>query len=254
MAFYAGRLGLICEFDEFNLDTPLNRVLQAALTAVTASPFLGTSVRASARGLLWRMDEVRSLRADDMRVQTDRRSAHYADGLVLARHILESTGRALTQGVEPVWTFLIHTPPVVEAGLRNVLADGTFGHVMCGKLPLVGSTLTVNPDLVWERGTHVLAVGDVKYKRTTAEWRRADLYQVVAFGTAYRVGHAAVCDFALDSGAGPPAVTIGDLTVRHFSWDASNEVAAEASAAGLLSQVEVWGQTLPAADQSSPAA
>ena len=28
MAFHAGRLGLMCKFDEFGLDTPLNRVLR----------------------------------------------------------------------------------------------------------------------------------------------------------------------------------------------------------------------------------
>ena len=53
-------------------------------------------------------------------VQTDRRSAHYADALVLARHILEATGRSLPKGLKPVWTFLIHTPAVVEAGLTYV--------------------------------------------------------------------------------------------------------------------------------------
>ncbi len=47
--FYGGRLNMLCVFDEFGLNTPLNRVLRAAMEIVARSPNLCGILRASAR-------------------------------------------------------------------------------------------------------------------------------------------------------------------------------------------------------------
>ena len=241
VAFYNGRLVMVCEFDEFGFDTPLNRVLRAAMALVVSSPYLRAPLRDSARRLLWRMDEVGSLRSDDLRVRPDRRSAHYADALILARHVLQGAGRSLEHGVEPVWTFLIRTPTLVEEGILQVLTACSSVRVMKRGLQLQGSTLTVNPDLVFEEGPNVVAVGDVKYKIASEEWRRGDLYQVVAFGTAYRVSQAALCDFLVGDGIALQPVAVGDLKVHHFAWRATEERSPVESAELLVKQVDEWG-------------
>lgn len=106
--------------------------------------------------------------------------------IALGRNLLRWTGRSLAEGGAAAWTFLIRTPEMVEAGVRSVLAERLGpGTVRKEGRQLVGSTLTFNPDLVF--GGPAVAVGDVKYKLAGGDWDRSDLYQVVAFATAFRV-------------------------------------------------------------------
>src|SRR5206468_2200533 len=102
------------------------------------------------------------LRTSDLRVAVDRRTAHYRDALALARHILRGERRTLEHGTQDAWTFLIRTPDLVESGLRQVLSEKLARrHVKAGTISLPGTTMTANPDLLFDAG---LAVADVKYK------------------------------------------------------------------------------------------
>ena len=66
-----------------------------------------------------------------------------------------------------------------------------------GQMTLRPGGVTVNPDIVLEVAGETV-VGDIKYKLGRSEWKRADLYQVVAFAAAYRVPRCGLIGFSAD--------------------------------------------------------
>jgi len=122
--YYQGRLAFRCVFDEFGLDSPMNRVLRAAAAAVASASVLKPGLRRRARNALTRLAEVGELRPGDVYSSPERRSAHYAISLQLARHVLAATGRTVAAGPAPAWTFLIRTPELIEDAVRAILWRG----------------------------------------------------------------------------------------------------------------------------------
>jgi 5-methylcytosine-specific restriction enzyme subunit McrC len=236
--FYAGLPALACEFDEFGLDTPLNRVLKAGAGTVARSPLLDRDLRQRSIRLLARMDEVGDLRPTDTAVRGDRRTGHYASSLILARHLLQGEGRTLVAGGELAWTFLIRTPEMVEAGIREILAE-RLGSTYVQKVgrQAKGSKLTFNPDLVFGDG---YAVGDVKYKLSTGDWTRADLYQSIAFAEAFETHRGCVIRFRRLAVGAVEDVTVGSKTIHEVTWLADDDVSAKSAASDMAGQVEAW--------------
>src|SRR5262249_17916402 len=103
--YYAGRIEIPCGFDEFSIDTPLNRVLRAASQVVAASPVLDRELRRRARSVLTRLDPVGEVGQADLRAEPDRRTKHYREALILAKHILRGRSRTLAHGEGLAWTF-----------------------------------------------------------------------------------------------------------------------------------------------------
>jgi hypothetical protein len=238
--FYRGRLAFDCEFEEFNIDTPLNRVVLAAARRVAGSMLLEPGLRKRAISVMARMDEgVGPLAPTDLLATLDRRTSHYGDAIPLARHVLRSWGRTIQTGEERAWSFLIPTPDLVETGIRNILARGLAPGVSVVKRgrQLEGSTLTFNPDLVFGRA----AVGDVKYKLFDQTWRRSDLYEVLSFGVAFRTERVCLVNFS-PSGAFEPLapLRVGDMTVTHLVWRADQPP--DQAAEGLVNQARRWLQ------------
>lgn len=97
--------------------------------------------------------------------------------------------------------------------------------------------MTVNPDLVIDDD---LVVGDIKYKTNIDEWSRPDLYQTVAFATAYRAAAGIVIGFGNEDSAPLPTPVFGDLPVRFVRWCAAESVTPEAAAASLAAMVDEW--------------
>ena len=238
LGFYQGSTLLACEYDEFGPDTALNRILRAALLAVAQSQFFDHDMRRRARRGLARLEEVGELRRNDLRTALDRQTVKYEVPLSLARHVLAATGRTFASGRHRAQTFLIRTPDLVEEALRQILHDG-LAHIVPVKkkgLQLVGSTLRLNPDLVFGS----LAVGDVKYKLTGSDWNRADLYQAVSFATGYRVRYAAVVAFSPAIGRCAPPLQVGTVSLRMITWDCSPSSMPEVSARSVLDQALAW--------------
>ena len=97
------------------------------------------------------------------------------------------------KGADLAWTFLIRTPEMVEAGIRVILAESLVPiRVTKEARQAIGSSLTFNPDLVFDHGA---AVGDVKYRLAGADWSRPDLYQAIAFAEAFGTDDAIVVNF-----------------------------------------------------------
>jgi 5-methylcytosine-specific restriction enzyme subunit McrC len=120
--YYRGRMTLVAEYDEFDFDTPLNRLLLEAARLLLANSSLGDDIRLGARRAIAHMDGIGDMRGSDIHAAPERRTSHYRDAALLAKQIIRGTGRALLVGDRAVWTFLIRTPLAVEAGLRNALA------------------------------------------------------------------------------------------------------------------------------------
>jgi 5-methylcytosine-specific restriction enzyme subunit McrC len=246
--YYTGSLALVCDYEEYGADTPLNRILRAAALAVSASADAALTTRKRATRVVARMQEIGSLQTNDLRATLDRRTAHYREALTLARTVLANTARALEHGDEPAWTFLIRTPELVEAGIRNELHDQLEGawDIRKETIPLSGVKLSVSPDLVIG---DAFAIADVKYKRTPPRWRRADLYEVTAFAAAAKTSRAAVIGFRVAGDPEPPpTVGVGHTWVRYLAWQARQDIAPADAASALAQEVARWLSTAGDAD------
>jgi hypothetical protein len=241
---YRGRLAFRCEYDELAIDTPLNRLLKAAARVVAASDVLRHASRRRAMRLLARMDEIGDLRPGDELASIDRRSGHYVDARSLAKHVLQRQGRVFEHGAAPAWTFLIPTPRLVEDGVRNLLVERLTPawDVRKRGMQLEGSTLTFNPDLLFQHG---LAVGDVKYKLLAAGWSRPDLYEVISFATGYRSRHCVVLAFRNPNRAPLRPLRVGDVDVTEIAWAADPDVDPSTAAAEMATDVRDWLVSLP---------
>lgn len=236
--YYAGRLALECIFDDFSFDTPLNRVILAAVREVAESPLLPSPLRLRAVRLMAWLDGVGELQPLDMTSEVDRRTRHYDAPIRLARHILRHVGRHLAAGPDAAWSFLLRTPEMVERGILGILED-RLGPSRVGKghLRLTGSTLTFNPDLVFDGGR---AIGDVKYKMSGGEWDRADLYEVIAFAEAYRAAQALIVRFRTPGVPTLADLVVGAKAIREITWMADASVHPVDAANAVADEVAHW--------------
>jgi 5-methylcytosine-specific restriction enzyme subunit McrC len=233
-AVLAGRLEISCTFDDFTIDTPLNRVLAAASRAITASMALPDEVRRDASRLLAHMRDVGPLRPWDLRHAPDRRTSHYGDAVVLASHVLRNVGRSVSGGDQASWTFLVRTPELVEAGVRAILRRSLHPTAVYKRgRRLKDTNLTITPDLVFG---DAVAIGDIKYKVATDGWSRADLYEVVAFAEEFRTHKAALVFFG--RAQAPCCLTVGDISVHRLLWDLGAR--ADEASLGLGRAVRTW--------------
>lgn len=238
-AYYTGRLRLTCEFDEFGINNPLNRVIRAAAQIVASSHRLESSLRRRALRILARMHDVGEWRHDDLYTRLERRSQHYRDAFCLAGHVIRALGRALVHGDHLAWTFLVRTPTMVEEGVRRVL-QRHFGAERIQKYGrrLRATTMTLTPDLVIDDGA---AVADVKYKCAMGAWNRADMFEVNAFATEFRTSRALIIDFqtSTETTALSP-IAIGDTVISHLPWEASLDRSSDEAATMLCDKFERW--------------
>lgn len=239
LALATGRLEALCIYEEFETDTPLNRVIKEAARLVSASPTLSWPNRRRATTIVSSMPNAGRLRASDLSVEVDRHSRSYASSIALAQHIIAGQGRTIESGPEIAWTFLIRTPELIEEGVRAVLRRELAGRreVVKQGRQIPGSTLTFNPDLLFDGGT---AIGDVKYKWLGREWKRTDLYQAVAFAVAFETDLAALGGFRATPLPAPRRLVIGDIEVREFEWIANADVPPEEAGKILATAVDQW--------------
>lgn len=213
-AFYRGSNRVHCEFDEFDADNALNRLLKAALRAVRSIGGLGEDLLDRAKRATLRFDDVGEVRSADMLATVDRNAARYTDALSLSKQVLAAIGRSLTVGNTAARCFLLRAPDLVESGIRNLLYKHLTG--ICSVdgtgMQLPDSPYTLNPDLVF--GNY--AVGDVKYDR------------------------CAIIQFCLHPPCSPSSLRIGPISVTRFIWQCAPNLRPEASASALLDQVSRW--------------
>jgi 5-methylcytosine-specific restriction enzyme subunit McrC len=234
-----GRLEAKRNFEEFETDTPMNRTLKEAARLVSGSSSLIWRDRRRAMAIVSSIPNVSRLRLGDLDTLVDRHSRSYASSIALARHIIAGQGRTIESGPDVAWTFLIRTPELIEEGIRAVLKRELAGRRQIVKQgrQIPGSSLTFSPDLLFDGG---LATGDVKYKWLGREWKRADLYQAIAFAVAFDTDLAALGGFRATPLFEPRRVVIGNIEVREFGWIANSDVPPEEAASILAGSLDDW--------------
>lgn len=246
-AFYKGRVTMECEYEDFDVDTALNRVLKAAAIAVSGSAALAWDLRRRARRAMNHMEGVgRLLLPDLVDARAERHTSRYALPLQLARHVLAATGRGIDVGDEHGWAFLIRTPEMVEEGLRRIALDALHDRTDVSKRTwfLTGSHHSLTPDLVFGRQ----AVGDVKYKMWAGDWDRGDLYQLVAFATGFGVSDAIRVGFS-STDHGSSLVRVGPVQLAVCDWLCDAETSPDEAERALGTRLRAWWDGIPS---SSP--
>lgn len=185
-----------CQFEEFTLDGPENRLLLAALRVVAAQQALPAERRVLARRLTRDFPGVQApaqasaLRAPTRR--TTRLNRHYEPALGLAELILASKGLAHQFGLVPAAGFLLDMARLFERfvakRLRALLALHGVRTFEQDRHPLdEAEAYVVKPDLVLQQDSSgKRLVVDTKYK-TGDHASREDLYQMIAYCRALSV-------------------------------------------------------------------
>ena len=238
LAIMQGQPVAHCSFEELSEDAPLNRVLKAACQRLASNQTLRHSTRTRARRASFRF-QCTAMRPADLLVQVDRMSGAYKSAVSLAKLILRSLGVSLRLGVQSGTAFLIRTPELIEEGLRNIVSRALPGvSVDKQATPISKTGLTMNPDLVFNGGC---AVGDIKYRTLGPDWRRNDLYQVVAFAAAFRTKHSVLLGFSQHVASNiPQRVQVGDVHVQPVAWCADADVSPAESERMLHVELQRW--------------
>ena len=237
--YYAGNLAVACEFDDLGLDSALNRVLKAAAAIVSAATILSLPLRRRARRALMRLDGIGALQVSDVVATLDRRTAEHRDVFLLARHVLSNTGTSIDRGDQRGTAFLIRTPDLVETAIRTILDDGGLGSAVSKRgRQIIGSRLTLNPDLVF--GYPPIAIGDVKYKLVGSDWKRPDLYQLVSFAAGYGVSRAAMFAFSVDTSVRPLTLDVGGIRLVPILWPVSESISPGEAELMVLDATRSW--------------
>jgi 5-methylcytosine-specific restriction enzyme subunit McrC len=197
----ACRLDLACSFDERSEDTPVNRILKAALL-VTGRMLEGSrdaSIVTELRHAMSEISEPCPPAAHRARLNTDRTNRHLQPLLVLAKLILGNRNPDLGRSADGdrdtyslVWDMNLLFEEYVghlaqEAlepkGFRVALQDSStyLARDAAGR-----NAFRLKPDLLVRLGTKPWAVADTKWKRldprqTNLGVSEADLYQLLAY-------------------------------------------------------------------------
>jgi 5-methylcytosine-specific restriction enzyme subunit McrC len=228
------RLEFACLFDDRSLDTPLNRVLKAAL--LRASRILDDP--ASAR----LVSEARHALADVsnecppldrvVRLQTDRMSRNLEPVLALAKVILGNKnpdfGRSVfaeRRSFAVVWDMNVLFEEYVGRRARAVMASldvdvrlQQAGVYLAREAVEQKKAFLLRPDLLFaKRRGHYIAVGDTKWKRLSRSKSnlgvsQGDVYQLLAYARRFKVD-LAVLLYPHHPALGPPG------TLREFEID-----------------------------------
>lgn len=233
-----GRPAAVCRFDELAPDSPLNRLIKGAANAIASSPQFSKQVRNRARMVRLQMPSVGREVSSDYHATVDRLASDYTAAVPLAKMVLLGMGIGFHVGDVAGKSFLIRTPDLVEECLRNLIArilpDAS---VKAGKLVLGSSGLSMNPDLVIDKGS---AVGDIKYKLQTMHWNRSDLYQSLAFAAAYRAVDVLLVSFHQGEVPTPTQLKVGEIRCRMVAWDARPDVSPQIAHRQFEKEVIDW--------------
>ena len=232
----SGKLAIKTEFEEFSIDTALNRLIKSALFEiktlhsseslhVTSSDYIETLVSKASK-LYNHFEFIPDYLASDLRVNVDRNTKYYEQALVGAKNILQSYGAEVTVGDITASARMMNTFMVIENGLRYFLNQNLPEQFMCNSRPTSKNSrhgkYSFNPDLVFGTISENIATGDIKYKYWTSQnkFSRGDLQQSITFTNAYKVQKGIIVGFS-DSSFNPSKYhdKIGDKEFFVATWD-----------------------------------
>jgi 5-methylcytosine-specific restriction enzyme subunit McrC len=229
-----GRLSpLEVEYDEYDADTPRNRLLATAVRRAIAVPGLRPATFADLRRAETMLDGVPSLlRRDPVpTVRADDPSSAYDAAVRLATVFLDDRSVELTTAdgasALPVAAFTVDMWRVFEEFVTKALDGATAASGLVVRANRerrldADGRITVRPDVLWLRGERPVAVADLKYKvETKSGHPNEDVYQILAYclSLGLRAGHLVYA-----KGGGTSAVyRVGGLTVEAHAVDLTSQ-------------------------------
>ena len=185
------------QYEDWSVDGPGNRVVKAMAEADLSSPHPGSGVRVALRHALDGFAEVASVPLSPrlwQESEAQQLPADYRQLLDLCRLLADSLIPGDTAGPLAAPSFLLDmerlferyvTRGIVEAFAqsRNHTVAGQMAHVV-NRVVADQPELTMRPDVTIDRDGRTLLVVDAKWKHWTGAAETADLYQVLAYGTA----------------------------------------------------------------------
>ena len=183
------------EYDDFTLDTDLNRLLYAALRRLRRLPLRSNVVRTLLAGCHAAFrDGVTAVEYEPGRlpeIHWSRLNQHYWPAAELAAKILSSSSVELEHGGLHGTAFTIDMNVVFEQfvriALRHELGLSTLAWPLRPRRDAMDQerAIAIEPDLSWIEDGQVVFVGDAKYKRVRSGGPpNADIYQLHAYVTS----------------------------------------------------------------------
>ena len=194
-----------CEFDEYDVDRPINRLIKGALLLVSKLTKDPTNQQRCRELLFW-FDGVPGTsdpRLDFQRMQRDRLIQHYSPAMPLCKLILFGLNPLTQQGENQVVSMLFPMEKVFEAyvgaKLPHQFPDWRISEQTTGRA-LVEEHLgrrifQLRPDLMLT-SAHRCVIGDTKWKLIDQNNRsdkygisQSDIYQLFGYTKKYLIGH-----------------------------------------------------------------
>ena len=209
-----------CEFDEYSVDIPLNRLLKAATRRLMRVPGIGDLNRDALGRLIDRLGDVRDSAPSTqefLRRGFNRLNAYYEPAVRLASMILEERTLDHAPGGTTASAFLIDMSRVFEVFLELRVRQALRGllgvQAQLSDHLDVERRIDVRPDLVFEDRGRAVYVADAKYKASPGpNGVQSDVYQLRAYTTAFGVDEG-----ALIYAHGSDDVPAREIRVKHGS-------------------------------------
>lgn len=195
---YGVPVPLLVRYDDYLPDIPENQILKAASNKLLMLTGVAEEVRNRLRTLRTMLVDVRDLAPRELLPtwQRTRLNARYHDALALAEIILANGSVEHEPGRLRLDGFLVDLAKVFENFVSATLSRAleTIAGRCSAQDPFTldeEGEVGIRPDLVWWIGEIPAAVIDAKYKaEKPSGFPQADLYQALAYATAYRLNRA----------------------------------------------------------------
>ena len=180
-------------YDDFTADITANRLVKAAVARLGRMRLRRRRNRADLRWTAAVLADVASVEYRPAEVPTvtfDRLNRHYRRVVALARLVLQWSAFEADRGNVRVPGFLVDMNRLFEQFVVQALREelGVSAQVLrsgvVGTLDEAGQ-IRLQPDLSWWHRGRCTFVGDVKYKNITARAPNPDIYQLLAYATAF---------------------------------------------------------------------
>jgi len=198
-SYNAGRV--YCEFDEFDVDRPINRLIKGALLIVNKLSRDAANQQRCRELLFWfdRVPGTRDPRLDFQRMRRDRLVQHYAPAMPLCRLILYRLNPLTQQGENQVVSMLFPMETVFEAYVGAKLPEQFRNWRVTAQAKgkalieehLARKMFNLRPDFMFTQA-HTRVIADTKWKLIDETDRsdkygisQADIYQLFGYAQKY---------------------------------------------------------------------
>ncbi len=234
------------EFDEFTPDVLENQILRSAVDRLRRLPLRSETSTRSLTRLHHVLHGISPLRGSRYvpEPRWTRLNAHYRPSVSLASALLVG-GLEARAGAHAAAGILVDMNALFEDFVRTALREALG--VSERELPSGRSgprhwldldhRVPLEPDLTWWRGGRCVFVGDCKYKRAHGSVPNADVYQMLAYLTAYDLHEGLLLYAAGEADVEDVRIAIANKRVRVRTVDVAGDPESVLSAVADVAEV-----------------